>query len=155
MNQLERIKQAIIHLKVKKIIKTQEEIAKKTGYNKSSVSEILNGKVQLSKNFILIFCSTFAVNVDYITKGEGEIFKTPNSIKLKPMENDYKKQFEREKIISHGLSTLSMKLEEENDELKFENMQLKEKINKLVEICEKCEICKNALQNGTIQTSSG
>ncbi len=72
MTELERLKKAIFELRSKGLLKKQDDIAQKTGYNKSSISEILNGKVPLSEKFIKVFCSEFGVNSDYIIKG-GEL----------------------------------------------------------------------------------
>lgn len=75
MTDLERINKAIIILKQDKIIKNNDDLAKILGYNKSSISEITNGKVPLSDKFIKIFCSEFGIDINFILKGEGDIYK--------------------------------------------------------------------------------
>jgi transcriptional regulator with XRE-family HTH domain len=47
-----------------------KEIAEKTGYTVSSVSNMLNGKVPLSDKFIKLICANFGINEDYVFRGE-------------------------------------------------------------------------------------
>jgi transcriptional regulator with XRE-family HTH domain len=101
MAELYRIKEAIFLLKKRKIIKKQDDIAERTGYNKSSISEIINGKVPLSEKFIKIFCSEFGISYDYIISGTGEI--------IEDMVSEPQLYYGNDKVIQ---------LEKENDLLK-------------------------------------
>ena len=75
MNELWRIKYAIKHLISIGIAHSQKEIGTKMGYsNESSFSQVLNGKVDLPKNFIekLISLDNH-LNPDWIKTGKGEM----------------------------------------------------------------------------------
>lgn len=73
---LERLKIALDKLKTQRIIRNQQEFVEKIGYNKSSVSLILNGKTPLSKQFVLKVCEVFPmINKEYLLEGVGEVMK--------------------------------------------------------------------------------
>lgn len=82
---LERLKKVLAELKSRRFIRNQQEFVERIGYNKSSVSQILNGKTPLSKQFVLKVCEVFPeLNKDYLLYGEGEKFleHTPESKQL-------------------------------------------------------------------------
>lgn len=114
-----RLNDSIAFLKGRKIIKTQQDIANKLGYNKGSVSQALNGKNgYLTNDFIKSFTDNFReISITWLLTGEGHMLKdlrqineniiTPNNTE-KPTGFYYP-----EVAASAGLET-----EMENDELK-------------------------------------
>jgi transcriptional regulator with XRE-family HTH domain len=74
-----RLKKAVNYLKLEDIIKNQEDLAEKLGYDKASVSQALNGsKKYLTDSFIAKFCKKFnVINYDWLLTGEGDMLR-PN-----------------------------------------------------------------------------
>ena len=73
---LERLKNAIEILKNQHIIRNQQEFVERIGYNKSSVSLILNGRTPLSKQFVSKVCEVFPMlNSKYLFDGVGEVMR--------------------------------------------------------------------------------
>jgi transcriptional regulator with XRE-family HTH domain len=79
-------------LRVRKVIKwlifndfaeNEAAVARKLGYTKSSLSQILNGKVPLSDKFIEKLCNADSnINKVWITDGTGEMLKNTKKIPL-------------------------------------------------------------------------
>lgn len=80
MNKLDRIKILINNLIVRGVEDTQKGFGVKLGYsNESSFSQILNGNVNMPKNFIKKLKSVVPLlNVKWIETGEGEMFENHN-----------------------------------------------------------------------------
>ncbi|MDR0385237.1 MAG: XRE family transcriptional regulator [Prevotellaceae bacterium] len=73
----QRIKKVINWLIFNEFAENETEIAMKLGYKKSSLSQIINGKVPLSNRFIDKLCDADKnINKIWITAGTGEMFKT-------------------------------------------------------------------------------
>lgn len=71
---IERIKSLIDWLIFNKAIKNRRELAEKLGYTESSLSQILNEKVNLPEKFIKKLSDIDEnINIDWIFKGEGEM----------------------------------------------------------------------------------
>lgn len=71
---IERVKDAINELRRLKVIRNQQDLVERLEYNKSSVSQILNGKVPLSDSFINNLIEKFpAISRTYIYSGDGPI----------------------------------------------------------------------------------
>ena len=76
MTELQRIRKVINWLIFSEYAQSEKEIAEKLGYSKSSFSQIINGKVPLSKRFIQKLCSVDEnINYNWILTGRGDIFK--------------------------------------------------------------------------------
>jgi transcriptional regulator with XRE-family HTH domain len=76
MSDLQRLKVAIKFLKQNDFIEKQQDLVDKLGYNKTYLSGLLNGKIELSSKFIESFCSCFsAINRDWLLTGNGEMLK--------------------------------------------------------------------------------
>jgi len=72
-----RIKKAINWLIYQEIAESETALAKMLGYQKSSFSQIVNGKVPLSEKFVKRLCSLDEnINDVWILTGEGELLKT-------------------------------------------------------------------------------
>jgi hypothetical protein len=81
MNELHRITSAIKYLKKNDFIEKQQDLVNKLGYNKTYISGILNGKIELSSKFIETFCSCFPIiNTEWLLTGEGEMLRTTQNI---------------------------------------------------------------------------
>lgn len=71
---IERIKSLIDWLIFNKAIKNRRELAEKLGYTESSLSQILNEKVNLPEKFIKKLSDIDEnIKIDWIFKGEGEM----------------------------------------------------------------------------------
>jgi plasmid maintenance system antidote protein VapI len=83
----ERLKKAIDYLKFNNNIKNQDDLAEKMEYNRSSVSQAINGDERyLTDTFILNFCRKFKnINEEWIRTGSGEMLQeTVNQEQAKP-----------------------------------------------------------------------
>jgi len=77
---LNRIRETINYLTYKGLVKNDTDLAAKLKYTKSSLSQILNGKVPADK-FIEKLCNTFQnINSVWILTGEGSMLKGGDSI---------------------------------------------------------------------------
>lgn len=77
MDTTRRIKKAINWLIYQEIAESETALAKMLGYQKSSFSQIVNGKVPLSEKFVKRLCSLDEnINDVWILTGEGELLKT-------------------------------------------------------------------------------
>lgn len=76
MTEIERIKIAVKTLISLGVEKTQEGIGKLMGYtNKSSFSQVLNGKVPISKDFIDKLCALDSrISKEWVVNGSGNVF---------------------------------------------------------------------------------
>ena len=54
---------------------SQEEMGKKIGVGKTSVSKLESGENNPSDRTVLLICATFNVNETWLRTGEGEMFK--------------------------------------------------------------------------------
>lgn len=72
-----RLKKVINWLIYQEVAESETALAKMLGYQKSSFSQIVNGKVPLSEKFVKRLCSLDEnINEVWILKGEGEMLKT-------------------------------------------------------------------------------
>ena len=80
MTEIERIKIVVKTLIGLGVEKTQEGIGKLMGYsNKSSFSQVLNGKVPISKDFIDKLCNLDSrISREWVINGSGNVFATEN-----------------------------------------------------------------------------
>ena len=95
MTDLQRIKKIINWLIYIDFAPNEAGVAQKLGYTKSSLSQILNGKVPISEKFIEKLCQADeAINKVWIMSGEGTIFKAYKKAKdvVAESEIDYTKE---------------------------------------------------------------
>lgn len=77
MDTTRRIKKAINWLIFQEVAESETALARMLGYQKSSFSQIVNGKVPLSEKFVKRLCSLDEnINDVWILTGEGELLKT-------------------------------------------------------------------------------
>lgn len=92
-NKLDRFKIAIAALEKAKIIETQDDVVTKMGYKRANtVSDILNGRANLSTKFVRLFCLTFNINERWLLTGEGEMNTTASDktkLFAKSIESSY------------------------------------------------------------------
>jgi phage repressor protein C with HTH and peptisase S24 domain len=75
MGTIKRVKKVINWLIFKEFASNERELSELLGYTKSSFSQLVNGKVPLSDNFIDKLCSLDPnINSVWITTGEGNMF---------------------------------------------------------------------------------
>ena len=69
-----RMKYAVAYLKAQNIITSQNEMRQVLGYNESSFSQIINGRVPFSKNMINKIKQNYPqLNTKWLLTGEGEM----------------------------------------------------------------------------------
>lgn len=79
----ERLKKVVLWLISQGIVESQEDLAKKLGYNPSSVSQIITGIKPLSNKFANKLAELSGkINLDYLLTGDGKMLKmeTPQGI---------------------------------------------------------------------------
>lgn len=77
MDTTRRIKKVINWLIFQEVAESETALARMLGYQKSSFSQIVNGKVPLSEKFVKRLCSLDEnINDVWILTGEGELLKT-------------------------------------------------------------------------------
>ncbi len=134
---LERIKDIIDTLKTNGRIINKSDFAKKIGYTRTFLSDILSDKAKLSDNFINAICINFGISKEYITIGKGDVFikntvanerpaiyepKNENDMTMLLKENEFlKRQLEeKDKQISKLLNLLSLTTSENEEDNKEE-----------------------------------
>lgn len=76
MNATQRIKKVVNWLIFQEIADNERDLADKLGYTKSSVSQIVNGKVPLSEKFVKKLCALDEnINEVWVLEGAGTMFK--------------------------------------------------------------------------------
>jgi len=93
MNETQRLKKVVNWYIYNEYITSEKDLAEKLGYTKSSLSQILNGKVPLSDKFVdKLIALDKNVNKVWILSGEGKMFNNEQDEKLYqnslPPEND-------------------------------------------------------------------
>jgi hypothetical protein len=82
MEKLERLETAIAYLKGKRIIRNQQDIADVMEFNKSSVSQAIQGNEKyFTDSFLKKFCVSFSeINPDWLLTGKGEMINPTQNI---------------------------------------------------------------------------
>lgn len=82
MTDIQRIKKVINWLIFQEVAESEKALADLLGYTKSSFSQIVNGRVPLSDNFVKKLCGLDEnINEVWIKGGTGTMFKNnPNSL---------------------------------------------------------------------------
>lgn len=98
VSELQRVKKVVKWLIFKGYADNETDLAKLLGYTKSSFSQIINGKVNLSEKFIDKLISLDSnINKVWISTGQGEMFNN-ETIVQEPPDKSYTIA-EKEKII--------------------------------------------------------
>lgn len=83
METTKRIKKVINWLIYQEVAESETELSRRLGYQKSSFSQIVNGKVPLSEKFVRKLCSLDEnINDVWILTGEGEMLKSASDDNL-------------------------------------------------------------------------
>lgn len=79
----QRIKQLIAYLKENKRIRNQQDFVERIGSDKSTVSQVINGKLTIPNNLFDKICSAFPdVSHSWLLTGEGNMLKEDGGIPL-------------------------------------------------------------------------
>lgn len=77
----QRVSEIVKYLIFSKVALDKKDLSQKLGYNASSFSQIINGRVPVSDKFIERLMELApGINEDWLTKGEGEMLKVPATI---------------------------------------------------------------------------
>lgn len=91
MNDTERVKNVVKWLIYNNIAQNEKSLAELLGYTKSSFSQIVNGRVPLSKKFVDKLCSLNQnINSVWILSGEGEMLKAATAEPTTEVSKDYR-----------------------------------------------------------------
>lgn len=80
---IQRVGEVVRHLIYSKVALDKKDLSKKLGYNASSFSQIINGRVPISDKFIKKLVQiTPNLNENWLIKGEGEMITAPATVKV-------------------------------------------------------------------------
>lgn len=83
-----RVKSVLDYLKKEKIVRNQQDFTERIGFDKATMSLVLNNKTSASNKLFDLISQTFPyINRDWLATGEGEMLK---SVESKPGEGDTK-----------------------------------------------------------------
>jgi len=116
MTEIQRVKKVIKWLIYQGIADNESELSDKMGYTKSSFSQIINGKVNLSGKFIDKLCEwDSSIDSEWVKSGKGSIFVIKDPIPVKELvveKTDEIKTVETEKssekVIEKGSEIILM-----------------------------------------------
>lgn len=143
---LERIKKVVDWLIFDKVVKTKRELADKMGYTESSLSQIINGKVELSKRFInKLSIVDNRLNLEFLISGEGQMLnrdKNPFSqmtekeigdTMTETFTEELMKAYKRGEIYpSEVHNRIVAEKDKRIEELQRENWELQKKIDEML-----------------------
>lgn len=126
MLDLQRVKKVVRWLIFAEYGENEKEISELMGYNTSSFSQIMNGRVPISDNFINNLCVIDEnINKDWVKTGKGEMFKMNATTMLQQANNNIGSTITQNQGKGSELTEL--------EALRKENSLLKDKIIKLME----------------------
>lgn len=74
MSENQRYKDMVSYLKEKKIIRNQQDFVERIGSDKSTVSQIINGKISIPNNMFVSIEKAFPfISMDWLKMNEGEM----------------------------------------------------------------------------------
>lgn len=76
----DKLKQLIKRLVFENIVDSQSDFAKQLGYERSTISGMVNGKKPITDSFANKVSETFNVNIDWLRMEQGEMFKNSQKI---------------------------------------------------------------------------
>lgn len=76
----DKLKQLIKRLVFENIVDSQSDFAKQLGYERSTISGMVNGKKPITDSFANKVSETFNVNIDWLRMEQGEMFKDSQKI---------------------------------------------------------------------------
>lgn len=111
---IQRINDVIKHLIYSNVALDKKGISQKMGYNASSFSQIINGRVSISDNFLnKLIELTPNLNEDWLKKGEGEMIKVPATMTVFNPTPEERQDFEASTV---DISTVPVEVVEEIEE---------------------------------------
>ena len=105
------------------------QISEKLSFKRSTFSELLNNRSNVSAETIAVFCDEYGVNSDWLLTGKGNMFKKDGL--LQQEHNNVSSTITQQQTINNTEDCQQLK--EENKRLVQENSSLKDKIIQLME----------------------
>lgn len=105
------------------------QISEKLSFKRSTFSELLNNRSNVSAETIAVFCDEYGVNSDWLLTGKGDMFKKEGLVQQ--AHNNVSSTITQQQTINNTEDCQQLK--EENKRLVQENSSLKDKIIQLME----------------------
>ena len=105
------------------------QISEKLSFKRSTFSELLNNRSNVSAETIAVFCDEYGVNSDWLLTGKGDMFKKDGLVQK--AHNNVSSTITQQQTINNTEDCQQLK--EENKRLVQENSSLKDKIIQLME----------------------
>jgi len=105
------------------------QISEKLSFKRSTFSELLNNRSNVSAETIAVFCDEYGVNSDWLLTGKGDMFKKDGLVQQ--AHNNISSTITQQQTINNTEDCQQLK--EENKRLVQENSSLKDKIIQLME----------------------
>ena len=105
------------------------QISEKLSFKRSTFSELLNNRSNVSAETIAVFCDEYGVNSDWLLTGKGDMFKKDGLVQQ--AHNNVSSTITQQQTINNTEDCQQLK--EENKRLVQENSSLKDKIIQLME----------------------
>ena len=105
------------------------QISEKLSFKRSTFSELLNNRSNVSAETIAVFCDEYGVNSDSLLTGKGDMFKKDGLVQQ--AHNNVSSTITQQQTINNTEDCQQLK--EENKRLVQENSSLKDKIIQLME----------------------
>ena len=105
------------------------QISEKLSFKRSTFSELLNNRSNVSAETIAVFCDEYGVNSDWLLTGKGDMFKKEGLVQQ--AHNYVSSTITQQQTINNTEDCQQLK--EENKRLVQENSSLKDKIIQLME----------------------
>ena len=138
---LQRVKAVIKRAVADGVAENQRGIAAILGYTESGLSQIINGKVPVSRSFIKKLYELYPnINEDWLLSGEGEMFTTQtiNTTNSTVIGSNIKGSGNQ--VLHNDLSEIKMLIEEMSEQRKANTALIQKKdeqIDRLLSIIEK------------------
>ena len=78
--------------------KTQKDFGETLGVSRDVYANIENARVEPSKTFIQLLCSTYSINHEWLATGRGDMFVQDNNVLLS--------QLAKQTILTHSAANL-------------------------------------------------
>ena len=106
----QNIKDVFAFFKQKRIIRNQQDFTERIGYDKSTVSQIMNDRVAVPNRMIENICIAFPmINERWLLTGEGSMLNPPTSNSQRALRHRFSQQHSRAKPYHWRLDRASAK----------------------------------------------
>ncbi|WP_418990623.1 hypothetical protein [Alistipes sp.] len=148
--ELQYISKAVDWLIFNSVVKTRAELAKKMGYNPSTFSQIMEGKVGVTERFILKLQEIDnRLNPAWLRTGEGRMLQNEDKGQSLPLENEFQRSIIRAISAVEKIADSNRILAESNHDLTTTNRILAssntELVQKLAELIDELHGKRTAL----------